>query len=207
MRYRTTYSLAAGVALMVSASFHGGAPRAPQAPADSASFVPDDNRGFQLDVPVATGETLLVHCAFYDRGAGGSEKRIIVYREGPARRRFGLAIGDGWTIAAECAARAGDASAERRGRIEIPSPIVLPLDGRAGEGKHDRATLLVIAWTRRANGHWAQLERYSVLEQRSGTMYQFGDFRVGCCLDAASAYVTRVRGRPRVAARGWRARG
>jgi hypothetical protein len=189
-----------GITLVATAAFRTGASSGSQAPVDSASFVPDDNRGFQLDLPLAAGDTVLVHCAFYDRGAGGSEKRIVVYREASPRTRLGLPVGDGWTIAAECAGREGEPTVLRRGRIDIPPPIVLPLRPHADRGRgRTRETLLVVAWTRRPNGHWAQLERYSVLEQRTGTMYQFGDFRVDCCLDAASAYVIHVR--PRADAR------
>ncbi|NUQ20722.1 MAG: hypothetical protein HOQ09_07145 [Gemmatimonadaceae bacterium] len=185
------HCVTAALALTGVAACQGPATDQHWAAADSASFVPDDNRGFQLDVSLAATDTLLVHCAFYDQGAGGAEKRIILYREARRPSRFGISMGTHWAIAGECTAEAAENVATARGRVVLPPPIVLPVSRRAGE--RGTGSVLVVAWTKRRDGRWAQLERYSVLEQSEGTMYQFGDFRIACCLDAASAYVTHAR--------------
>lgn len=174
-----------------------------KAPTPSASFVPDDNRGFQFDVTAGpedgttSGATdaLEVICGFYDQGAA-REKRVIVYRETGSGTLLGLAVHTRWVIAAECVvpgdSDSGGAAATASAaipRVVMRPPITVPLT----YGRRRRSMVLVVAWVRRPNGHWAQLERYSVLRQRGGTMYQFGDFRVECCLDGASAYVQRRR--------------
>lgn len=188
---------AAFVALAVGGADAAVAAVRGQAPADSASFVPDDNRAFQLDVPgdddedddVSPAPPLEVICAFYDQGAGG-EKRVIVYRDAPSPMLLGLAVRSRWAIAAECVAPGVAAIRGTSRHAAAVPPVVVRLPAVRGRR---RRTVLVVAWTRRRDGHWAQLERYSVLRQRGGVMYQFGDFRVPCCLEGASAYVRRAR--------------
>ena len=185
----------------------GGAARAAAANgfADSASFVPDDNRAFQFEIADGNGArsrspSIAVSCGFYDRGPGTAEKRVVVYREAPASALFGIMPSGRWSPIAMCALPtqtrrfAGLQSSQGAApapRVVVQPTLTISLDRRRNGRPRDRV-ILVVAWARRPDGRWAQLERYSVLRQRAGVMYQFGDFRIGCCLDGASAYVARV---------------
>ena len=168
--------------------------------ADSAAFVPDDNRAFQFEIARVNplrprAAAIAVSCGFYDRGATAVEKRVVVYREAPAIPLFGIIPSGRWSPIAMCTfPDRGSTPA----RVAVPServvvapsltiPIARITNGRAGE-----RAILIVAWTRRPDGRWAQLERYSVLRQRAGVMYQFGDFRIRCCLNGASAYVATI---------------
>ena len=168
--------------------------------ADSASFVPDDNRAFQFEVARANplrprAAAIVLSCGFYDRGGNAVEKRVVAYREAPATALFGFIPSGRWSPIAMCTFPERGSAASRvvtpSERVVVQPSLTIPIaritNGRAGE-----RALLIVAWTRRPDGRWAQLERYSVLRQRAGVMYQFGDFRIDCCLNAASAYVTRI---------------
>lgn len=196
------------VALTAAALGSGGRAadaRLPSGAGDPVSLVPDDNRGFQFDVAdldpkTGRAQTFAVTCGFYDRGVTGAEKRVIVYSEAPAKTLFGVPVSGRWSALATCTLPArvashdrGDSSitAARAPRVVVQPPVSLPL-ARGTPGRRNHRVVLIVGWTRRADGRWAQLERYSVLRQQTGVMYQFGDFRIDCCLNAASAYVTRI---------------
>ena len=168
--------------------------------ADSASFVPDDNRAFQFEIARVKprrprAAAIALSCGFYDRGASAVEKRVVVYREAPATALFGIIPSGRWSPIAMCTFPERGSAAARVAtpseRVVVEPSLTIPIarltNGRAGE-----RALLIVAWTRRPDGRWAQLERYSVLRQRAGVMYQFGDFRVRCCLNGASAYVATI---------------